>query len=82
MSAPIKKEHLKTIKSTLNVHFMGIRCGELTKRSHTVNIALPTVMFEASDISLVQFTLLILTGGKMYSEVDHLRINENTFALE
>lgn len=82
MSAPIKKEHLKTIRSTLNVHFMGIRCGEHTKRSHTVVITLPAVMFDASDISLVQFTLLILTSGKMYHAVDHIRIDENAFTLE
>ena len=81
MSAPIKKEHLKTIQSTVHVHFMGIRCGELMKRSHTVVITLPVVMFDASDISLIQFTLLVLTGGKMYRAVDHVRIDESAFTL-
>ena len=81
MSAPIKKEHLETIRSTVHVHFMGIRCGELMKRSHTVVITLPVVMFDASDISLIQFTLLVLTGGKMYRAVDNVHINENAFTL-
>lgn len=81
MSAPIKKEHLKTVQSTVHVHFMGIRCGELKKRSHTVIITLPAVMFDATDISLIQFTLLVLTSGKMYRAVDHISIDENAFTL-
>ncbi|WP_299076234.1 hypothetical protein [uncultured Paraglaciecola sp.] len=82
MSAPIKKENLKTIRSTVHVHFMGIKCGEFMKRPHNVTITLPVVMFDASDVSLIQFTLLVLTGGKMYRSVDHLCIDENAFTLQ
>ena len=60
MSAPIKRAP-KTIQSTLNIHFTGIRCGELVNRPHTVSTTLPLAMFNASDISLV---IVKMANGK------------------
>ena len=82
MSAPIKKERLKTVQSTLNIYFTGIRCGELVCRPHTVSTSLPPAMFDASDISLAQCALLVLTGGKRYTAVDNLQVDEETVELE
>ena len=82
MSAPIKKERLKTIQSTLNIHFMGIRGDELVSRPHTVSTTLPPAMFNASDISLAQYALLVLSGGKRYTAVDNLQIDEEAVELE
>ena len=67
---------------TLHIHFTGIRCGEFVKRQHDFSIALPAVMFDASDTSLAQYVLLVLSGGKMYREVDELRIDEDAIGLE
>ena len=82
MSAPIRIELLKTIKSTLDVHFTGILCGESENRPHNVSIELPTTMFDAKDAMLVQYTLLVLSGGKMYREVNNLYIEENAIESE
>ena len=82
MSAPIKTGHLETIQSTLHIHFTGVRYGEFVKRQHDLSIALPTVMFDAPDTSLAQYVLLVLSGGKMYQEVDNLRIDEDAIASE
>ena len=39
-------------------------------------------MFDAPDTSLAQYVLLVLSGGKMYQEVDNLRIDEDAIASE
>lgn len=82
MSAPIKKECLTTIQSTLDIHFTGTLCGESVSRSHHVLIELPTAMFDVQDSLLVLYTLLVLSGEKMYREVDNLRIEENAIESE
>lgn len=82
MSAPINEERLKTIQSTLNIRFMGIRCGELVRRPHTVSTPLPPAMFNASDISLAQYALLVLSGDKRYTAVDNLLVDEEAVELE
>ena len=55
-----KKEPLKTIQSTLQVYFRGIRRGELVNRQHHVSMTLPEVMFDVPDASLMQYTLFVL----------------------
>ena len=78
MSAPLEKEHLKTIQSTLLIYFTGVRRGELVSRQHIVSATLPTALFDATDIALAQYALLILSNGKMYTEIANLRVDENT----
>lgn len=66
----------------MRISFTGIRCREFVKRQHSVSLTLPPALFDAPNEALVQYTLLALTSGKMYSEVDNVRIDEDSIELE
>lgn len=82
MTAPVKEPLLKTIKSTLRIHFTGIRCKEVAVKDHRVFITLPKIMFDTPDESIAQYVLLVLQGGKMYSNVNNITIDEESIAIE
>lgn len=82
MTAPLKEKTLKTIQSTLHIHFTGVRCGELISREHELSIVLPALMYDVSDQALAQYTLLVLQGGKMYSDVDKVSICEQVISID
>ena len=47
-----------------------------------MSLTLPPVLHGASDTALVQYVLFALTGGKMYSAVNDLSIDEEAIELE
>jgi len=61
-------------QSMLHLRFTGIQWGEPFKRVHSLSIALPAVLSEASDEVLASFALCTLSGTLDYTEVNDIEV--------